>query len=206
MSRSNQRIVILIISVILSLILWAIAFGTDSGLEATIDALIWTGQLAFTAFLIPFFASPLRSLLKNDFTATLYRWRRNSGIAYGGIQAVHLLIIIWLFMISAEQPVDSAMLVIGGLGIALVMVMLVTSFDGPTKAIGRKNWKIIHKSGFYVCSFIYFYDFVVEPILLGTMADYALLASITLAAMILRTIVMLRVMLKPKHTRKTAAA
>jgi DMSO/TMAO reductase YedYZ heme-binding membrane subunit len=199
MTLPAQRILILFLSLIFAVVLSVIAFWNSMEAEATKAALIWTGRAAFFVFLVPFFASPLRTLIKNKFTLLLMRWRRNSGIVYGGIQVIHLFVIAWYFKISATQPVDNDMLYIGGLGLALVMVMLITSFDGPTKAIGRKNWKIIHKSGFYVCSFIYFFDFVIEPFLLGTAADYVPYALVTLAAMLVRTIVMLKPKPQPRQ-------
>ena len=183
MTKSVQRQAILLVSFAVAILISAVAFKNGAGKEETKTALIWTGRVAFFVFLIPFFASPSRALFKNKFTARLMRWRRNSGIAYGGLQVIHLLIIVWFFMISSSQPVDNDMLYIGGLGLVLVMGMLVTSFDGPTKAIGRKGWKVLHKSGFYICSFIYFYDFVIEPIELGKAMEYFPFAIITLAAM-----------------------
>ena len=196
MTRPAQRLLTLSLSILFAVALALIAFQENLGKIATKEALILTGRAAFFVFLIPFFASPLRALFKTKFSALLIRWRRNAGIAYGGIMGVHLLILAWYFIISTSQPVDDDMLYIGGMGLLLVMGMLITSFDGPTKFLGRKNWKILHKSGFYICSLIYFYDFVLEPIELGTSIDYALFAAITLAAMALRTIVML----KPKPT------
>lgn len=201
MTKPEIRLLTLLLSMVFAFVLAVIAFRNGMGAEPTKTALIWTGRVAFFVFLIPFFASPLRSLIKNKFTAQLLRWRRNSGIAYGGIQVIHIFIIAWYFEISATQPVDDDMLYIGGFGIALVMGMLITSFDGPTKAIGRKGWKILHKSGFYICSFIYFYDFVIEPIELGKVQEYAPFAIVTLAAMMLRTIVWI----KPKTVSKRLA-
>jgi len=198
MNPPSQRYAALFISMVVAIIVSVLALYDGADLEAMKLSLIWTGRLAFFVFLIPFFASPLRSLFKTDFTRLIMRWRRIAGISYGGIQVVHLCQIYWMFRITASQPVDDDMLYIGGFGLFLVMGMLVTSFDRATKAIGRKNWKILHKSGFYICSFIYFYDFVIEPIELGTSDEYVLYAALTLGAMILRTIVMIR----PKRISK----
>lgn len=200
MTKLQQRQSTLLLAMLTSIAITWVAFRNGTGAEETKSALVWTGRLAFFVFLIPFFASPLWALFKNKYVARLMRWRRNSGIAYGGIQVIHLFIIAWLFNISSSQPVDDDMLYIGGLGLILVMGMLVTSFDIPTKMIGKRGWKILHKSGFYICSLIYFYDFVIEPIELGTAMQYLPFAAITCLAMTLRTIVWL----KPKRAPATA--
>lgn len=171
---------------------WLGATHPGEDTPPVIGALVWSGRLAFLVFLIPLFASPARELFKNTFSQRLLRWRRNAGVAYGGIQIVHLCVIIAMFVELQPAPVESAMVAIGGLGIALALGMLVTSFDGPTRRLGRVRWRRLHKAGFYVFMFIYFYDFVVEPLLLGTFPAYAPFAALTLSGMILRTIAMLR--------------
>lgn len=162
------------------------------GHDPIVGALYWTGRLAFLVFLIPLFARPLRQLLRSDFTATLMRWRRNAGIVYGGIQTVHLVIVCSLFLLVEDPPTETIMVIIGSMGLALSVAMLITSFPGPTKALGRKLWKWVHKAGFHVFMFIYFYDFVVESIIQDRPASYLIWASLTLSGMLVRTIVLLQ--------------
>lgn len=155
-----------------------------------VGALIWTGRLAFVAFLVPLFARPLWQLAQNPFTATLVRWRRNAGIVYGGIQTVHLVIVCRMFLTLDNPPTETIMVIVGSLGLALAMAMLVTSFPGPTRALGRTLWRWVHKAGFHVFMFIYFYDFVVEPIIQGHPATYLPWAFLTLSGMLVRTVVL----------------
>ncbi len=162
------------------------------GHDPIVGALYWTGRLAFLVFLVPLFARPLRQLVRTDFTATLMRWRRNAGIVYGGIQTVHLVIVCSLFLLVANPPTETIMVIVGSAGLTLSIAMLITSFPGPTKALGRKLWKWVHKAGFYVFMFIYFYDFVIEPLMLDRPASYLLWASLTLSGMVVRTIVIFK--------------
>lgn len=161
-----------------------------AGHDPIVGALIWTGRFAFLVFLIPLFARPLRGLVKTPFTAWLMRWRRNAGIAYGGIQSVHLVIVCAMFLLLSDPPTETIMVIVGSLGLALSLGMLVTSFPGPTRALGAKLWKSLHKAGFHVFMFIYFFDFVVEPILLGNPTSHLLWALLTLSGMALRTVAM----------------
>ncbi len=155
-----------------------------------VGALIWTGRLAFLVFLIPLFASPMRALFKNEFSARLMRWRRNAGIVYGGIQSVHLVIVCMMFALMPEPPTEEIMVIIGAAGLALSIAMLITSFPRPTRFLGPKLWRLTHKSGFYVFMTIYFYDFVVEPILLDNPTSHLPWAALTLLGMLARIIVM----------------
>ena len=178
----------LLISILVGLIGYYIPLGHDP----IVGALIWTGRLAFLIFLIPLFASPLRTLYRTRFTMTLLRWRRNAGICYGAAQSVHLVIVLLMFATLAEPPTETLMVIIGGMGLALSIAMLVTSFPIPTRAVGPKVWKWIHKAGFHVFMFIYVYDFVVEPLILDRPASHMLWASLTLAGMAVRTVVLFK--------------
>lgn len=187
MSRTQQGLLMLSIGVFL-----AIA-ATYAGLVNAEDnatgfevALRWTGRLAFFVFLIPFVASPLRTLVKTELTAALVRMRRSAGIAYGGIQSVHLLIIAAAIKASETNPFDVPTLIVGGAGLGLAIVMMLTSFDVPAKMLGAKAWKTIHNAGFYVFAFIYFFDFLVKPFEVGLPPVYWPFMALTLSAFVLR--------------------
>jgi len=188
MNRHQQGLYWLVLSAgLAAATAWLGYTGGQANQAPLISALTWTGRLAFTVFLIPLFASPMRALWRTPLTARLLRWRRNAGIAYGGIQCVHLVLILAMFVTIAAPPVESAMVVIGGLGMLLALMMLWTSFDGPTRRLGPQRWRLLHKSGFYVFMFIYVYDFVVEPLMFNSFNAYVPYAALTLGGMALRT-------------------
>lgn len=189
--RTRQGFVLLGISIIVTIIVGMIGYRIPGpSQEPIVGSLIWTGRLAFLVFLIPLFARPLRTLLKNSFTATLMRWRRNSGILYGGIQSIHLIIVGTMFFQLSDPPTETIMVIVGTLGLTLAIAMLVTSFPAPTRSLGPKRWKLVHKSGFHVFMFIYFYDFVIEPLLFDHPTSHLFWAVLTVTGMVLRTIVM----------------
>ncbi len=186
------------IALVVAVVTWYVGLVIPLGHEPIVGALIWTGRLAFLIFLIPLFARPLRTLVRNDFTALLMRWRRNAGVCYGTVQFVHLVIVWIMFSTLAEPPTETIMVIVGSCGLALALAMLITSFPAPTKFVGKKVWKLIHKSGFYVFMFIYFYDFVVEPILFDHPTSHLLWAALTIAGMSVRMLVWLT----PKQPKK----
>ncbi|MFK7734356.1 MAG: hypothetical protein AB8B48_22220 [Pseudomonadales bacterium] len=187
MTRTQQGLLMLSIGVFLAIA--AAYFGLVNAQDGAIGhevALRWTGRLAFFVFLIPFVASPLRTLVKSDFTAMLVRIRRSAGIAYGGMQSVHLLIITAAIKASETNPFDVPTLVVGGAGLGLAILMMLTSFDVPAKMLGAKAWKVLHRTGFYVFAFVYFFDFVIKPFEVGLPAEYWPFMALTVAAFALR--------------------
>ena len=191
--RTKQGLVLLGYALVAATIIGIVGFqfpGEDH--DPIIGALLSTGRFAFLVFLIPLFARPLRTLVKNSFTAALMRWRRNAGIVYGGIQTIHLFIVAAMFLLMTNPPTETIMVIIGSLGLLLALGMLLTSFPAPTKALGPKNWKTLHKTGFYIFMVVYFYDFVVEPILLDNPTSHLFWGALTVAGMLVRIIVMFR--------------
>lgn len=197
MNRTSQGLLFLAIGVVLALVFGQLAGSGITDVEESYQvALRWTGRLAFFIFIIPFIASPLHTLVKSAFTQRLLRWRRNSGIAYGGVQSVHVWYIAASMQASEGNPFDVPTLVVGGFGLALAIAMMLTSFDAPAKLLGRKSWKRMHRTGFIVLAFVYFVDFIVVPIQLGFPAVYWPFFLITAAAFLLRIVARLH---KPSH-------
>lgn len=189
MNRTSQGLIMLASALLISSGLTALAWmmGPDPETSVT-SALRWTGRLAFLLFLIPWLASPLKTLSPGNLSRSLLRWRRLAGIAFGGVQVVHLYLIVMLFRIFGDPGVDSATLIVGGMGIGLAMVMLATSFDGPLRLIGSRTWKALHRSGLYVFGLIYFFDFLVAPLAFSTgeILPYLPFMALTALALVLR--------------------
>jgi len=122
---------------------------TGVGDENTGFALRVSGRFAFIVLLVAFAARPLQQLLKAPWTAKLLRNRRQLGVTFAGIHTAHLgLIIIRIgqvpeFGVSFEDNMS------GMFTYAVIYAMLITSFDGPTRAIGKNSWKVLHKLGLF---------------------------------------------------------
>ncbi len=189
MNRQQQGYFWLGLAVVAAVIVGSVGYLSASGdTPPVIGALIWTGHLAFLVFQAPLFASPLRDLFPSPLTTRLLRYRRNAGVTYGGVQAVHLVVIGVMFSSLADPPVEVAMVIVEGIGIVLAMAMLWTSFEKPMRAIGTVNWRRIHRTGFHVFMFIYLYDFVVEPLLFDIPILYPVHVTLLFFGMTLRTV------------------
>ena len=108
-----------------------------------------SARLAFVVLLLVFVARPLQQLLATPATASLLRNRRLLGIAFAGIHSAHL----GLLILRANQMPDFELSLganlLGALTYVVIYLMLITSYDGPARALGRKRWKILHKIGLY---------------------------------------------------------
>lgn len=189
MNRQQQGYTWLAVSIVVAAAAAVVAFeSAPSTRPPVVHALIATGQLALLIFMIPLFARPLRTLFRTPFTALLMRIRRNAGVAYGGVQLVHLVLVASMFVSLPDPPTETAMVIVGGAGLLLAMMMLWTSFDRPARAVGPVVWRHIHRAGFHIFMFIYLYDFLLEPLLLDAPIPHPLYVAALLSGMVLRTI------------------
>ena len=101
-----------------------------------------SARLALLIYLLVFVARPLRQLSTGAAGKALLRNRRSIGIAFAAVMSVHLAFLLWANWPDVAAP--------GMVVYALIFLMLVTSFDGPTRALGPRRWKWLHKTGLYV--------------------------------------------------------
>ena len=112
-------------------------------------ALRSSAHASFIVLLVVFIARPLRQMLQTPHTAALLKNRRLFGVAFAGIHTAHLGLILlqdrWIddFTFSI---IDNAL---GGLIYLLIFLMFATSFDSTARALGPRNWRILHKIGLY---------------------------------------------------------
>ncbi len=144
----------LIATALMSAALLSVTGITDEHLRRVLSL---TARIAFMVYLLVFIARPLRQLVRTDLTRRLLRNRRAFGIAFAAVFTVHLGLIGYRFATvpGLEYPLSSA--IIGGAAYLLTYAMLVTSFDGPARAIGAKAWRRLHKTGLYYVGAIFLF-------------------------------------------------
>jgi DMSO/TMAO reductase YedYZ heme-binding membrane subunit len=134
-------------------LLWLAAGDTsDAAIRVPIRH---TAQLAFALYLLVLVARPLRQLLQQDWTAVLLRNRRLVGVAFAATMTTHLGLIAYRFGSQPELEYPLFNLLVGASAYAFFYLMLITSFDGPRKALGPKAWKRLHRSGLVVAAIIF---------------------------------------------------
>jgi len=107
-------------------------------------------QLAYVILLVVLLARPLQQLLRKPWSAKLLRNRRLFGVAFAGAMTAHLALILFRYNSVPELSLSLSGSWIGITAYTLIYLMFITSFNGPTKAIGPKAWKILHRAGLLV--------------------------------------------------------
>ncbi|MBW2314366.1 MAG: ferric reductase-like transmembrane domain-containing protein [Deltaproteobacteria bacterium] len=139
------------------LAVWILSqLGTDE--IGTREALRGTARLAFVPFVLAFIARPLHDLRPNQATSWLLANQKTAGVCFGLCMTTHLGLILWLHYLSAPaipEAVTVADFVIGGPGLFMVFVMLVTSADRVRAAMDADLWRRLHTFGIYLVWFIF---------------------------------------------------
>lgn len=127
-----------------SALYWQSVGYNDESISTTIRH---SARLAFLIFLLIIIVRPLQQLVRADWTATLRRNRRLLGVAFAGVMAAHLAMIVMRVNHTPDIVFPTLILVAGGIGYALIGLMFITSFDAPARALGPKAWKRLHRLG-----------------------------------------------------------
>ena len=125
---------------------------SEVSLNGTLRA---TGRIAFLVLIAAFAARPLQELVRKPWTAKLLRNRRQLGVAFAGIHTGHLVLILYKAHLVPEFTLTGILNVPGAVIYGFILAMLVTSFEGPARAIGATAWKVLHKLGLYVLFFAF---------------------------------------------------
>jgi sulfoxide reductase heme-binding subunit YedZ len=144
-----------------------------------------TARSAFLIFLLAFIARPLQQVFPTAATHTLLRYRRQIGVAFAGVHTVHLLVILTRVQLVPEFQL-TAKNHLGAITYLLILLMLITSFDGPARSVGRKNWKILHKTGLYVIAVSFIQTLLPNSEQELYMPEYILFSSLIFGAILLR--------------------
>lgn len=133
--------------------LYFLAAGLD---DATIRTVLrYSGRVAIGVLLVILFVRPLAQLTSIGWIARLRRQRRYIGIAFAAIMAAHLLLIGLRVLLRPDLEFGTTGLVLGATTYAVTALMFITSFDGPTRALGPKRWKRLHRLGIaWFCLFL----------------------------------------------------
>lgn len=145
-----------------------------------------SARVAFLIYLLAFIARPLQQLYATSFSRGLLRNRRQVGIAFAGVHTAHLGLIFYRAQQNPDFEFSLAANLPGAFFYLVILMMLITSFDGPARAIGRKAWKALHKTGIYLIGIPF-----VSTLLPRSQADllqpeYLLSAILIVGAVLLR--------------------
>jgi DMSO/TMAO reductase YedYZ heme-binding membrane subunit len=156
-SSSSRKNIYILLIVILSASTFSVLYLNSAGHNDDNIRLLQrlTARLSFMIYLLIFIARPLRQMFKTDTTLWLVRERRSFGIAFAAMHSVHLGLIVYRFSTIPGLSYGVAEGLIGGTAYVLMYLMLLTSFDGPARALGPLAWRRLHKFGLYYIGAIF---------------------------------------------------
>jgi len=108
-----------------------------------------SARAAYLLLLVVFIARPLRQLVKTPLTLALLKNRRLLGVAFAGIHTAHLGLIFYRADMVADFELSIGGSLLGVFTYSTIYAMFATSFDATTRAIGPRNWRVLHKAGLY---------------------------------------------------------
>ena len=114
-----------------------------------------SARAAFLIYLVVFIARPLRAFVVNDLSGWLLKNRRSLGVAFAATHIAHLGLIAYRFNVNPDITFSYVGSIPGMIAYTFIALMLITSFDGPTRAIGPKKWRVLHKTGLYYIGLIF---------------------------------------------------
>jgi DMSO/TMAO reductase YedYZ heme-binding membrane subunit len=143
----------------------------------------YSAKPAFALLIIIIAARPLRQLLQRPWTAKLLQNRRLLGVAFAGVMTGHLALIAFRFGYTPELTYPLPRLIVGAGAYGMIYLLFITSFNGPTRALGPKRWKTLHRAGLIWAGLIFG---VPRPLAEAATPEYLLLGIPLLAALAIR--------------------
>lgn len=155
--------------------------GLDDDTLRTV--LRYSGRIAIAVLLVVLFVRPLAELTSAGWIRWLRRQRRYIGITFAAIMAAHLLLIGLRVQLRPDLEFGAIGLLLGATTYAVTALMFITSFDGPTRALGPKRWKRLHRFGIAWFAFFLLLPGSLEDLLTP---DYWIIAGPVTLALALR--------------------
>ena len=165
------------------LLMLAPAFEDESNVSL---ALRVSAQLAFVNYVIIFVARPARQLVSNGYTRLLLQKRPYLGVSLAAIMTVHLALIAWWFIFVLQERPPVLTLFAGGVAYLLILLMLITTYAEPARALGPRNWRRLHKTGLYFIGAVYFNALVRDVIAKPTDPVYLAIGVLMVIAITVR--------------------
>ena len=146
------------------------------------------GRLSFLIYLLIVVIRPLQDLIGSPFTRSLIRSRRYVGITLASAMSVHLGFIVWRFAFVLNENIDFVAYLTGSIFYSVLFLMLITSFNRPAAALGARNWRRLHKTGFWTLAVFFAFNFRNDVFKVLDEPIHLLLALLTLVAVSIRAL------------------
>lgn len=149
-----------LISALLTIVVLLIVGSGDYSTDSIRLAIRVTARTSLILFLPVFMASALVKFWPGGFTRWLLRNRRYLGVSFAASHGLHAIVII---AFAIQDPVlfgemtTMGSIISGSSAYLFIVLMAATSFDAAMRALGSRNWRILHWVGawYIAISFIF---------------------------------------------------
>lgn len=151
-----------------------------------------TARTSLVLFMIAFSASGLVATLSMPWAQWVRHNRRQFGIGFALSHIVHLgaiMTLAWHDPALFHSLTTPASFIFGGSGYVVILAMLVTSFDGPARAIGAAAWRKLHSFGVWYLWLLFLVNFGKR---VPAHPEYLFAVAIALVALAIRLTAMRR--------------
>ena len=106
-----------------------------------------TGRTSTILFVSAFIASSLQKIWKIPLSTWMLKNRRYLGLSMAVSHTYHAVALVGLWFVTngAAPQIEP----LGTLGYVLLIVLTVTSFKIPAKWLGKRGWKVLHKTAMH---------------------------------------------------------
>jgi len=141
------------ISILIAAMCAAISVATGDPLEV----IRWTARTSLVLFALAYVARPATQLWPRPWTKRLLRERKWIGDGFAVSHLAHLIAILaiaqrdWGAFLRAQPATN----LIAALMFVLLFAMAITSIDLVRKAMPRRAWQLLHKTGMHLAMVIF---------------------------------------------------
>lgn len=150
MTRAHSVSTSTVIGLATCVALGAAAFGYAEfagwNADAAGAAARYTARLSFLWFVAAWSAAALATLWPGGWRAVMLRRRRAIGLGFAAAHFVHLAALLIVVLLFGGQP-SAKTVYAGGVGYVFVALMALTSNNSSVRALGSRNWKLLHTLG-----------------------------------------------------------
>lgn len=148
-----------------------------------------SAQISVVLFLLAFSACSLQALFRRAWSGWLLRNRRYIGVSFALAHSTHFAALVLLAVFFPHPFMDklTAATVVGGLSAyVIILMMAITSFEGPRRALGERGWKWLHLYGSWYLWVLFAYSYVPRALKDGFYIPFAVLIFVVLGLRIVR--------------------
>ena len=136
------------------------AAGTGPG--GVVFALRLTARVSFLFFWPAYVGGAVAELLGPPFDV-LSRRAREFGLAFAAAQTVHLGLVVWIALISANQTLVQAVMPFFAIGIVWTYLLAFSSLERVRGALSPELLRALRTIGVEYIALVFFVDFIVAP-------------------------------------------